>query len=250
VASDQREFFGERAFVLRFRADTEDELAAIYEKAARWSRNRLRSLRVVGASFALIWLMTSCGSEHDGFGSGARRGGATPAGDLVGAQLQGANLSRVDLAGRVMHDVNLRSANLAEARLAGTDLRGAEMTGANLSSGILAGADLRGASMWNVDLTGATLKGAKFRGASVNFARAGRADFEGADLSFAVFLETDFRGANLRNVILNKTGFREANFRGADLSGVDMAGADWTGATCPDGHVVKADETCEGHTQP
>jgi hypothetical protein len=58
-------------------------------------------------------------------------------GELIGADLRDANLSRADL----------RDADLSRANLIGADLRGANLSSADLSSANLIGADLRGAEL-------------------------------------------------------------------------------------------------------
>ncbi|HAA33173.1 MAG TPA: hypothetical protein DCE56_42450 [Cyanobacteria bacterium UBA8553] len=75
--------------------------------------------------------------------------------DCTGANLAGANLSRVDAESGNLSRANLSNAKLNDANLKGTDLAGANLSGADLS-----GADLEGANLTNTNLKGANLKNA------------------------------------------------------------------------------------------
>ncbi len=72
--------------------------------------------------------------------------------DLEGADLSGLNLANARLDGANMANVDLSRSDLREARL-----NAANMSGCNLRE-----ADLRGAAMHRTDLTGADLRGARF----------------------------------------------------------------------------------------
>ena len=121
--------------------------------------------------------------------------------DLLGADLEKANLGEVNFEGTNLGGSNLRRVDLERANLRSTNLEWANLRGANLK-----GANLRGAYLRGADLEGADFEGADLEGA----------DFEGADLK-----KTNLEGANLRS-----TNFEGANLRGANLIGANLIGAD------------------------
>ena len=110
-------------------------------------------------------------------------GSQATAADFWGANLEGADLSRViargavfgearaagvEFAGADLRDADLTDADLTGARLTGADLRGATLRGTKLD-----GADLSSARLEGVDLARATLAGARFAGALLDHTRFG-----------------------------------------------------------------------------
>ncbi|MCB9795213.1 MAG: pentapeptide repeat-containing protein [Alphaproteobacteria bacterium] len=92
----------------------------------------------------------------------------------------GASLARVDLMGREidaaeLRDADLRGCSCQRVQLLDADLRGADLRGAKLRGARLRGADLRGA-----DLRGADLQNAYLRGAQLEGAQLADADLRGA----------------------------------------------------------------------
>ncbi len=124
------------------------------------------------------------------------------------------DLSRVDLFGAYLRDVdaidahlqraNLRDANLHYANLTGADLRGADLSDADLSRAGLSGTQLVGA-----DLRGANLRGANLIGAILSEAR-----LRGANLGGAILYYTNFSGA-----ICRRTNFGDVDL--SEVSGLD-----------------------------
>jgi len=171
-------------------------------------------------------------------------------GTLDEEEMEGLDLSNVDLSGASMKKAGLGRANLAGARLAGVDLSRANLEGADLSGAILAGANLtdarlRGARLAGCDLTGATLDGALFtradlsgtkaagargKGTSFSGARLERADFEGA-----VFEATDFVGAAMAGARFVKAGLAGCDFNAASGEMSDFTGADLSDAQFSEG---------------
>lgn len=82
--------------------------------------------------------------------------GEAPAGvDFRHLNLEGANLTQLDLIEPCFQGMNLRCANFAGARITGADFTGADLTGANLT-----GTDLRDSDLTDANLTGANLTNA------------------------------------------------------------------------------------------
>ena len=88
-------------------------------------------------------------------------------GNLVGANLSGANLRSADLYGADLSRADLRSADLSGANLRSADLVGANLSGANLRSADLYGADLRYADLYGANLRYADLRYADLSGANL-----------------------------------------------------------------------------------
>jgi uncharacterized protein YjbI with pentapeptide repeats len=99
-----------------------------------------------------------------------------PGADLTGAVLRDASLSRANLAGARLVDVEgftarFVSADLTGADLTGAVLRSADLTRATLARAVFVRADLRRARLFQADLTGADLTGAQLDGADFTGAR-------------------------------------------------------------------------------
>jgi hypothetical protein len=127
-----------------------------------------------------------------------------------GADLSGANLSRVNLSGANLSRVNLSRADLYGANLSRVNLSRADLYGANLSRADLYGADLTDADLYGADLSGANLSRANLYGVNLS-----RVNLYGADLSRA-----DLYGANLSRANLSRVNLYGANLSGANLSRV------------------------------
>ncbi len=87
----------------------------------------------------------------------------------------------------ILTKLNLHGGYLEDVDLTTVDLRSANLVGANLVGANLAGASLEGASLKKVNLMGANLAGANLAGASL----------EGTDLCMSNLTNADFDGANL-----------------------------------------------------
>ena len=156
-------------------------------------------------------------------------------GHLQGADLSGANMSRLDLSGRNLDGANLTNAhlvrtNLSGADLAGTIMNGANLVGANLSRSAMEGAFLAGANLANADLSGAGMMRADLSRAQLHGATFEEANLEAANLLAAQLDDVDLMHANLRGADLSFARLVRANLTGANLTGTDLHGADLTGA--------------------
>ena len=102
--------------------------------------------------------------------------------DVSGAVMEGASLSRANLAGAVFHGANLR----------GSDLQGADLRKASLISANLKCADLGGANLGRADLRNACLEGANLCRVNLN-----QSNLLGARLEEAQLDHVDLAGAIL-----------------------------------------------------
>ncbi len=119
---------------------------------------------------------------------------------LHGADLLGGNLENADLS-----NASLQEVDLLEANLKGVDLKNACLDKANLWQANLERSDLRGLSARNAHFFMANLKNADLA----------EANLEGAIL----------RGAILEGAIFLKTNLSRADFRGVDISEIDLSQA-------------------------
>lgn len=108
---------------------------------------------------------------------------------LIGANLRGANLSKADLRetkliGAYLQNANLREADLKEANLKGAYLRDADLKGADLREAILKGANLIGADLRGADLRGVNLKGANLIGVDLGEADLRKTIFDENQISW------------------------------------------------------------------
>jgi uncharacterized protein YjbI with pentapeptide repeats len=179
--------------------------------------------------------------------------------DLRGANLAGAELSRL------MGDrLNLRVADLHGAKLCAARLEGCHLGQANLSDTNWSGATLRlcvldaaqgaDACFDNARIEDCTAKGTDLSRASLRGSRLSESSFARAILRDAV-LEgatgdgVDFRGADLMRATLTGARLDESDFRGADLTGANLSGgrfqaADFRGAILDETRFDGAD--CAG----
>jgi hypothetical protein len=128
-------------------------------------------------------------------------------------------VSRGDLTGAHLPEVNLYHANLQNASLRGATLYGADLRGANLRNGSLREAELRGAKLFGANLSKAHLFRSGLR----------EADLQNANLRGATLYGADLRGANLYGADLRGADLLEANLQGAWVDG---------GTTWPDGFAA------------
>jgi len=180
-----------------------------------------------------------------------------PTNDLTGAMLKGADLTEACMPG-----VSLQDQDLQEAILAGTNLVGANLQRTNFSKvdmrGVLLGQTdnlckcypeggppvcnltrLRGAMMKDVDLSPyngnpSDLRAVDLRGLML----------EGADLRKAILDRTDMRAAMLKGADFSEaTDLRTALLSAADLSSCNLATANLTNNEIREGRMMDADLT-------
>lgn len=181
-----------------------------------------------------------------------------PRPNLSGANLQGADLTRVRFSQANLSNVNLEGANLQDAYMTNTDLSCANLKGANLTKANLQLSNLSNANLQEANLQDAYLdranfqetkgdranfqsvrsfyEGGNFSNASLNNANfAGvsldRGNFSNANLSNANFQEAQLQQVNFRNANLEQANLQQANITYADLSYANLKGTNLQGAT-------------------
>ncbi len=182
--------------------------------------------------------------------------------DVQGRDLTGVNLQKAKLAGVNFAEANLQDANLAGADLRRSNLMGANLRGTNLQKANLRGAQVRGAqielnkkknetrldsedlllwSLSNTNRPGRAVTRQNLDGFNLAGATLGRVNFTGSRLTWV-----DFTGADLSGVNFSNTTLTGANFQGANLRGARFTGATWDNrpnfaprtnkdTTCPNG---------------
>ena len=144
-------------------------------------------------------------------------------GECAYCNLEGADLTEMNL-----DKVNLQGANLQGANLQGSSLKEAYLLGANLNQANLYQADLEEinlifASLENADLADTSLKGANLQNANLNNALLNAANLnpdrlDNTNLKNASLVSADLSDADLRCTNLQSANFAKANLAGADLS--------------------------------
>jgi uncharacterized protein YjbI with pentapeptide repeats len=136
----------------------------------------------------------------------------------VEPDLEGADLTGLDLT-----DYQLHGVNFSRAILKGVTFGPANLSGANFHRAIFShpaglwSSVLRGVNLSEVDLTGAKLEGVDLTGANLNGSCLRR-----SDLSKSTLLVAQLKGADLREAHMNGADLREANLQAADLRGASL----------------------------
>ena len=149
--------------------------------------------------------------------------------DLAGARLDGATLEKANLSGAMCEDTSFRGASLRFVNgragvFEGADFQSADLWGADLRETIFTGADLRGAVLKDVDFAEADLSGARFQDATI-----GPANFDAAVLTGA-----DFRGAAVTKISLWRAVLTDAQLTGVALAGQPLDHACLAGSALED----------------
>jgi len=149
-------------------------------------------------------------------------------------------IARRDLSGADLHGANLENVSLAGFNLSGTDLEGANLSGAILDSANLFLTDLRGAKGIRLDQIRKTRNWlfAMYDNDLIKTLQlpenhnelASERDFRTYDLRGINLAGVDLKGANLRKVDLTGAVLRNVNLQDADLYAVKMNNADMSGA--------------------
>ncbi len=146
--------------------------------------------------------------------------------DLIGVELAGVDLKRVDLGGGDFQIPVKGVYKMSKQKLVdGAKLQGADLEKANLEGTRLYLANLQRARLIDANLQEAHLRGANLRDAHLANANLRRADMAGSDLGGA-----DLRGANLQGVDLSNANLKGANLTDANLKEADLWNANLEGA--------------------
>lgn len=167
---------------------------------------------------------------------------------LVGADLSGLDLSRVEFKNLDMTDANLSNTTLSSAFFSGVDLTCANLSGAKMDFAVFRKVDASGANFDRtictpVVFTETSICRASFINASLQentFARVNAigADFTGANLSNTMMSVVDLRGA-----IVNDADF--TNTKLATVMNIPKQLVDSTNIV-PQGEIVVYKRICEG----
>jgi uncharacterized protein YjbI with pentapeptide repeats len=146
---------------------------------------------------------------------------------LVGVDVGGAFLQRIDLDGANLDRANFNSADVREGRFVAAELEFANLTSANFRHSTFRNADLRNATLQDADLQAVNLNGA---------------DLTGADLSKA-----DLRYSDLHDTKWSQI----ADLKLANIFGVKNASADFNRWAIQKGAVsIETDEEWSKLTDP
>jgi uncharacterized protein YjbI with pentapeptide repeats len=153
----------------------------------------------------------------------------------------GANLNGCDLVGAFLERAKVSTryptaTRMLLADLTGAQLQGANLTGLSVAGGRLNGADAAEAVFDNLSLAGAEATGLDARGATsdqreeaagANFfdARLNDSNFHGAVLKGMSMRDSDLDGADFGNATWDAMEADTASFRGADLRGLKSHGS-------------------------
>lgn len=160
---------------------------------------------------------------------------------FAGADLTGADLSSLSLAGADFHDAILEGVNFTGADLTNTDfskaiLAGANLTGAKCSAGKFCRTNIGRAILKDVDMSGGiNMRDAVLAKSDLTGAKFNGNDLSGADLTECIFNKTDLSNVKAQKMIFISSDLKGLHCPGADLSKsifieTDITGVDFTGA--------------------
>lgn len=132
-----------------------------------------------------------------------------------GGSLRTVDLSRCNLSGAVLWNLNISG-----AKLEGSDMRDGDFRSSNFRGSDLSSADIR-----NAALNGAILERANLHKTNLGWARLYQADFKDANLTDANLESTDLRGAIFSSSMIDGTRFASAMFGGTTFADLDLSAA-------------------------
>ena len=155
--------------------------------------------------------------------------------DLRHCNLQGADLSRLNLNGAIfdgarMQGVNLECAHTVSARFVGVQLQGANLKQSLMLRANIENAEIQGANLAGVFLEGATLMEVNLHGADLTLAYMQEALLRKTQIQGGRLACARMQGARLWEVPMQETDHISAQMQGADLWKTHMHGADLRGA--------------------
>ncbi len=147
---------------------------------------------------------------------------------LVDATLHGSNLTRASF-----YCADLRGADLRNTKMQGADLRGASFKGARLAYAVLDYADLRAASMMYTGPDGLVVSSRTEQDKNERAAKKTHSE-HGVDFSNCSLKQASFGNAKLQDVDFSGALLHGASFKGAQLTNVTLRGAVLTGVNLED----------------
>jgi TIR domain/Pentapeptide repeats (8 copies) len=128
------------------------------------------------------------------------------------------NLTRANLRGADLHNVEFDNAVLNQTDFSGANLTGAHFEAADLKETDLRNANLDGAHFLYANLSGANLEGAILTNTNLVSVNLKCADMGRAKLMGAYLLDADLTDANLTNSVVGVSPIGETDFARVDLS--------------------------------
>lgn len=156
--------------------------------------------------------------------------------DMRGCELDGADLSKLNMNGVMFDRAELQGANLVEATAVGSTFFKALMANSNFKKAVLSGSSFDAAEMSYADMQFATCSGCTFVGTNM----------EGAMLASGTFTESNMDNANLAGVVAGSAGFEKASLKGANLRNAALAGARFAEADLAGADFTNAQLTVQG----
>jgi len=143
----------------------------------------------------------------------------------------------------VLSLIKLSKESGTPVNLIGANLDGLDLTGFNLEKAVMCGAKLRGTILNDAILTRADLSMAKLNRVSMKNAVLCRVNFKLADL-----YEANLRGSNLYCADMSNTNLRESNLSGTNMLFVNLFGARLHNANFAESNgIMHASCTFDGH---
>jgi uncharacterized protein YjbI with pentapeptide repeats len=149
---------------------------------------------------------------------------------ILVANLQGQDLSHLDLSNVKLSGANLRGAKIGETNLRAADLRNAVFDQAMMARSDLRGALVDGASFKRSDLTSADLSHVRGNHVSFESAKLGGAVLADSHLDHSTFSSATMHDANLKSASFAYSRFISAELHDAALEGSEFRSCDFTGA--------------------
>jgi uncharacterized protein YjbI with pentapeptide repeats len=175
-----------------------------------------------------------------------------PLADLTGANLHGADLTGLSVAGGRLNGADASAAILDNVSLAGAEGSGLDAHDSRSdATGLLAA----GANIYDARLTGANFAGAVLKGVSFKDSILDGADFRGGSWTSVEASTTSFRGADLRGLqgsgvsTVYLSDFTDARLGGAPLTPLNLEWATLCHTQMPDGKSVD-DRDCRAESDP